>query len=241
MIWSSADGSEDKTMRRTRQLLKSVTDMSMTDIVLAEWRSAPDMDMCVNVIPDGCCDLIMRAPQGEKPHWFVSSLDASAYTVSIEAGVFMKGLRLKPGTRIDEKRLLASVQRQHFEFEDLSSRIASFTHLPRRVVEALDCLASDVSSIARAATELGVSQRSLQRLLKRETGRPPVYWMLLARVRKAARAAFEPLPLAEIAAMHGYADQAHMSREHKRWLNVSPSKLRCGSEVLDQLSASGYG
>lgn len=217
------------------------TPYGMTKTLLAVWQSAPKTDTTATVIPDGCRDLIVRLSPGERPHWFVSSLEDHTYTVSIEAGVFMKGFRLQPGVRIDEARLLASVQHRQFDFEDLCCRISSFVRLSAPVVDALDCLASDVGSVARAARQLGVSQRSLQRLLARETGRSPAYWMLLARVRKSARSVREPIPLAEIAAMHGYADQAHMSREHKRWLNVSPSKLRCGFKVLDQLSEPGYG
>jgi len=64
--------------------------------------------------------------------------------------------------------------------------------------------------------------------------------MLLARVRKSARAVLGPRPLAEIAVNHRYADQAHMSREFKRWLNISPLKTKFEIEVLKQLSQPGY-
>ena len=63
----------------------------------------------------------------------------------------------------------------------------------------------------------------------------------LARIRGAARAMRESLPLVEIAFMHGYADQAHMSREFRRWLNVSPTRLRANSRRLDLIDGSGFG
>jgi AraC-like DNA-binding protein len=213
----------------------------MTQTLLARWHSTPDKDTTAIVIPDGCRDLIMRLSPGEKPHWFISALVGHTYTVSTPAGVVMKGFRLKPGVRIDEERLLASVQNLDYDGEDFSDQINSFSVLSPSIVEALDCLACDVGPVADVATELGVSQRSLQRLLLRETGRPPSYWLLLARVRKAARAVFEPIPLAEVALIYGYADQAHMSREFKRWLNISPSKLRRGSAQSIQLNEHGYG
>ncbi len=213
--------------------------------LLAQWHATPKEDTVAIVMPDGCRDLIMRTSQGEKPQWFISSLEDHTYTVSIQSGVFMKGFRLKPGARIDEQRLLASVQNQDYDDQGLCDRINSFSFLSRSVVEALDCLACDAESVACAAAELGVSQRSLQRLLFRETGRSPSYWMLLARVRQTARSMLEPFlqppTLAETALMHGYADQAHMSREFKRWLNISPSKLRRGGEPFDQLNERGYG
>jgi len=213
----------------------------MPEPILAEWRSTPNTGIAATIIPDGCRDLIMRLAPGEKPQWFVSSLAGGAYDVAVRAGVFMQGFRLRPGVQIDERRLLASVQNRHVEGEDIRSRINSFTHLSPRVAEALDCLASDVGSVARAARALGVSQKSLQRLLARETGRPPAYWMLLARVRQSARTAFALQPLAETAFIHGYADQAHMSREFKRWLNISPSTLRRSGDMFNQLNEAGYG
>ncbi|MBL4707587.1 MAG: AraC family transcriptional regulator [Flavobacteriales bacterium] len=213
---------------------------AMNTTLLAQWQSNSETNTTAIVIPDGCRDLIMRMSPGKTPYWFVSSLGSCTYTVSIKAGVFMQGFRLKPGVRIDEERLLASIQNQNIEFEDVYCRLASSVHLSPSVSEALDCLASDVGSVARAARELGVGQRSLQRLLTRETGQPPVYWMLLARVRKSARAVLGPRPLAEIAVNHRYADQAHMSREFKRWLNISPLKTKFEIEVLKQLSQPGY-
>jgi AraC-like DNA-binding protein len=216
-------------------------DFAMNTTLLAQWHSTAKTNTSAIVIPDGCRDLIMRVSPGEKPYWFLSSLDSRTYAVSVSAHVFMQGFRLKPGVRIDDERLLATVQHRHLEPKDLRCQIANFTHLSPLVAEALECLASGVSSVARASHELGVSQRSLQRLLMRETDRPPVYWLLLARVRKSARAALEPQPLAEVAFKHGYADQAHMSREFRRWLNVSPSKLQHGSDVVAQLTESGYG
>jgi len=212
----------------------------MTNTILAEWQSTPETNTTAIIIPDGCRDLIMRMAPGEKPHWFISSLEDHSYAVSIKVGEVLKGYRLKPGTRIDEEGLLTSVQGRNFETADLCEQINDFSFLSPSIVEALDCLACNETSVAKTAIELGVSQRSLQRLSIQETGRSPVYWMSLARVRKSARTALTALPLAEIAAMHGYADQAHMSREFKRWLNISPSRLQEDRKVCDQLNASGY-
>ena len=189
----------------------------MADIVLEAWQDARRTDRIATVIPDGCRDLIMRSAPGKKPHWFVSELQDYTYTVPTGGGVVLRGFRLRPGVRIDEARLLASVQHRHLDFGDICCRIASFSHLSPRVAEALDELASGVGSVAQAARDLGVGRRRLQRLLLSQTGRPPAYWMMLARVRKSARAVLAPAPLAQIAAMHGYADQAHMSRDFKRW------------------------
>jgi AraC-like DNA-binding protein len=212
----------------------------MTSTLLDVWQSAPDTDTTAIVVPDGCRDLILRKTPGEKPYWFLSSLDDHTYEVSIQAGVFMQGLRLKPGTRIDEERLLASVQHEELELNALYCRIDSYSRQLPTVKEVLDCLASGVFSVAAAAKELGMSQRTLQRLMMRETGRSPTYWLQLARIRRAARATRKDLPFADIALEHGYADQAHMSREFRRWLNVTPNKLRADSQRLDLIDQSGF-
>jgi len=212
----------------------------MSNTILAEWQSTHETNTTAIIIPDGCRDLIMRIAPGGKPHWFISSLEDHTYAVSIKMGEVLKGYRLKPGARIDKEGLLASVQDRHFETTDLCEQINDFSFLSPSTVEALDCLACNQTTVAKTAIELGVSQRSLQRLFIQETGRSPVYWMSLARVRKSARTVLTSLPLAEIAALHGYADQAHMSREFKRWLNISPSRLQEDRKVCDQLNAAGY-
>ncbi len=212
----------------------------MAQTILQAWQAAPHTNRIATIIPDGCRDLIMRCTPGKRPHWFLSDLQDHTYTVPIGSGVVIKGFRLQPGVRIDEAGLLASVQHRHLDFTDTCCRISSFSRRSALVAEALDHLASDVVSVAGAARNLAVSQRSLQRLLIGQTGRPPAYWMMLARLRKCARAALEPFPLAQIAAMHGYADQAHMSRDFKRWLGTTPSRLRHDSQRRDQLNAPGY-
>jgi AraC-like DNA-binding protein len=211
----------------------------VTATLLDVWQSATNTDTTAIVVPDGCRDLIVRKTPGEKPYWFLSSLDDYTYEVSIQAGVFMQGLRLKPGTRIDEEQLLASVQHQDLELNALYCRIDSYSHQLSTVIEALECLESDVGSVAAAAKQLGMSERTLQRLMMRETGRSPTYWIQLARIRRAARAMHESLPLVEIAFMHGYADQAHISCEFTRWLNISHTRLRADSRRLDLIDESG--
>lgn len=212
----------------------------MIDTLLAEWQFSPVANTDSMVIPDGCRDLIMRCSPGRKPHWFVSSLSRCTYEVSVNSGDVMRGFRLKPGASIDEKQLLESVQHLQMDFDGICSRIESFSSLSNNTIEALNCLTIEGITVTKASAQLGVGPRTLQRLLVRETGQPPTFWMLLARVRRAARAIHDCSSLAEIADMHGYADQAHMSREFNRWLNISPSKLRFRPEILGQLNEAGY-
>jgi len=212
----------------------------MSSNLLAVWKSTSKSDTDVLIMPDGCRDLIMKIVEGNRPEWFVSSLYDQAKSVSIQAGSIMTGFRLKPGVYIREKALLNSIPGNLDDAHEISNRLDDFTHHKSFVEEALDCLASEVKSVTHAASELGVSQRTLQRLLLQETSRPPVYWMMLARVRRTARSILEPIPLIEIADMFGYSDQAHMSREFKRWFNMSPSDLRNKPDILEQLFNTGH-
>jgi len=185
-------------------------------------------------------DLIMRHRTGGPVQWFVSPLEDHTYEVTLTAGVQLHGYRLKPGVRIDECSLLAAIQQRQPERDELQSYLSSFSQLSTRIAEALPCLASDVGSVAQAANRLGVTPRTLQRLVTSETSRTPVYWLQLARVRRAARDVHRDLPLAEIADLHGYSDQAHMTREFKRWLSISPTSLRADAGVSSQLYEPGY-
>ena len=213
----------------------------MSDAVLATWRTESPGDIDAIVIPDGCRDLIMWAAPGQPPRWFVSALADRTKIAALGAGDILKGYRLKPWVRIDIDGLLRSVQNRVLDEKETGCRIDWFCRRSPSAHEAQACLADGVASVAEAAGHLGVSPRALQRLAMRETGRPPSFWLMLARVRKSARALSSQTSLAEHAAIHGFSDQAHMSREFRRWLNISPSNLPNAAELVSQLQNPGYG
>ncbi|NQZ83448.1 MAG: AraC family transcriptional regulator [Colwellia sp.] len=212
----------------------------MNNNLLAKWEFSTDIDSTALIVPDGCRDLILQVTEGDRPRWFVSSLYDQSKSQSIQARSVMNGFRFKPGVGVKTESLLNSISNIYFDDDEVFNRIDDFTYRNYCVAEALEYLASGVKSVACAATEIGVSQRTLQRLLSRETNRSPIYWLMLARVRRAARALAEPIPLIEIADSFGYSDQAHMSREFKHWFNVSPSVLRQSPAILNQLNHLGY-
>jgi transcriptional regulator GlxA family with amidase domain len=77
------------------------------------------------------------------------------------------------------------------------------------------------------------SARSLRRKMQLVTGAPLRYWLGLARVRRAAREiVLTDAALADVALETGFADQAHMTREVKRWLGEAPSILRSKREQV---------
>lgn len=131
------------------------------------------------------------------------------------------------------------IERPTPEAADVLDRLGTFTHQAPRVTEALHCLA-DTDRVSAAVRQLGVTERSLERLLASATGRTPGYWLALARLRRAAQALADATPLAAVAADMGYADQAHMGREFRRWFGVSPGRLRAWPALLTVVRASGH-
>jgi len=193
------------------------------------------------ILPDGCRDLIIKIKDGHAPDWYVSPLFDQTTNIKIEANTSTLGFRLKPGIRIAENDLIANITSNKLDVSELENTLNEFTHLNTSVEEALQCLASNVMSVQQASLMLGVSTRTLQRLILKETARSPSYWFQLARVRKAARSLSQILPLAEVADRYGFSDQSHMCREFKRWFQTSPTEVIKNSEITAQLTATGYG
>ncbi len=213
----------------------------MTDLVCDIWEACPEAAGEAVVLPDGCCDLISVAAPGLRPRWFVSDLMTTAETIPFDAGVRMKGFRLRAGTGLDRARLLAAIADVSPDDDRaVYDRLDAFGRLSNDVTDTLAALA-ETASVAAGARRLGVTPRTLQRLTLRETGASPLFWQRLARVRRAARDLGGPAALADIAGDHGFADQAHFSRECRAWFGETPAVLRSRSDLIATLHAPAYG
>lgn len=208
----------------------------MQDSILEEWEHYATRDSTTLIIPDGCRDLLFWAESGQRPKWRITDLDSAAYSVDIKAGDYLKGYRLQPGSILDVEGLLQSVNTLEGQ-GDIATRINDFTQVSTDVCEALECIAQS-QTVGAASARLGIGARRLQRICK-PTGRTSAAWLSLARGRKAARGVCTQ-GLAETAHIAGYSDQAHMSREFKRWFGVSPLELRKSSDIIAQLDSGGY-
>ncbi|UJB69950.1 AraC family transcriptional regulator [Acaryochloris sp. 'Moss Beach'] len=210
----------------------------MTDCILDIWQHTATTSGSALIIPDGCRDIILSTSLGERPAWRITPLDTQTRNVYTREGVSLMGVRLQPGTQINEQQLLSNLSADINE-QDLKDRINRFCSLSRAVAESLECLRSQPRTVATAAKWLGITPRTLQRLMVSQTGQPPSFWLQLARVRQTALALKTSMSLVDIAHAHGYADQAHMSRAIKHWLGVSPTNL--APEQFDRLMDLGYG
>lgn len=196
--------------------------MTTLDPALAAWSHTADAAQRLLVMPDGCRDLIVQRRPGQPARLELSPLMPAPQQVAVVPGHVFLGVRLRPGARVDPRALAgAPVPDGPQALAALAREAAS---LPADVAELLDCLAA-AQSPARAARELGVSLRTLQRRALGATGQPPGFWRRLARARGTARAILAGVPLAGAALGGGYADQAHMTRELGRWFAMTPGAL----------------
>lgn len=192
------------------------------------------------VVPDGCRDLILHILPHQRPTWFVTDLADGTYTVPGTAGERYWGFRMQPGAQVHTERLLGLLHARPLDDpHDALPLLHDCMALDLRVADALQSLARH-SQVAQAAEQLGVSERTLQRVVQIATGRPPAYWKGLARVRRAAQALPSASSLAQCAADHGYTDQAHMTREFTRWLGRSPAAVAASPGWMAAINASGY-
>jgi AraC-like DNA-binding protein len=190
------------------------------------------------VFPDGCRDVIWICLPGQVPKWKLSSLDLSLRVVQGAAGAELRGFRLAPGTEVDLAALFAGL---HPDQPDRAeAAIAGAVHLPADTMAMLQAFREDPAlSGAAQARRLGISQRSLQRLSLAHTGQPPLFWLRLIRLRQALAAARDGTPLAEAAADAGYADQAHFTREARRFHGAPPGRLLRDPQALQLILCQG--
>ena len=225
---------------------------ALPDVALDVWRFTASRRLAVQVPPDGCRDLIVVVPRTGAPACFVSALADSTETPGFAPGDRAVGVRLRPGAQFDERALLALLRDgERADDRDLFHAIGNAVRLDTQVRDALDCL-QEAPPLSVAQRRLGVSERSLERLLTGGTGRSPLWWRNLARARRCGRALAGPgvragaapqplpLPMAHLADVHGYADQAHMARDLRRWFGAPPTRLRAMPAFLSTLEAPAY-
>ncbi|MBK6688271.1 MAG: AraC family transcriptional regulator [Deltaproteobacteria bacterium] len=81
--------------------------------------------------------------------------------------------------------------------------------------------------IERLATDLGLSRRRLGQLFEAQVGLPPKLYAELVRFERLTQAIKDNAgPWSQLAAELGFADQAHLSREVRRFSGLTPTALR---------------
>lgn len=100
---------------------------------------------------------------------------------------------------------------------------------PAAVATVRDLLAGQIAdppSLADLAAMTGLSQFALLRTFRAATGLPPHAYLTQLRVRRARTLLDGGLPVAEVAALTGFTDQAHLTRHFKRVVGVPPGSYQ---------------
>lgn len=208
--------------------------------ILEAWSHVTPAASAETVYPDGCRDLIMTIDPTGRADWHISDLHTAPLYFSVGERMTFYGLRLKPGVVIDDARLLAEVDARQPDAKGMAALVEEHCRYPSSIGEAIDCLAES-ASVARAANRLGVGIRTLQRHFAAQDVMPPEFWLLLSRARRAAAMTGSAASLAEVAAMAGYSDQAHMSREFARWFQATPGRVRSDASLRERITQPGLG
>lgn len=214
---------------------------SLASAALCEWQFEAHIACTSKVLPDGCRDFIFKQSDNQVLDWFISDLEASTYSVESQAQDRIMGIRLHPGTCVNHAALNRWLLDRSVDELLGSDQLDEFCIRSDSLMEALDCLSSGIPTVQRAADELGVSLRTLQRLVKTETTLYPGFWHALARIRRAGRSLPNYTSLSDAAQDLGFSDQAHLTREMTRWFDMTPKKLQTDDELISLLKEPGYG
>ncbi len=205
------------------------------------WSSdAPPAPVGGRVLPDGCLDVLHLDGR-----WVVAGPDTAARWHTTPAGAAYAGLRL-PGGRgpallgvpahllRDRTVALADVLGDRpaaLDGDHPAEALARWwgARLPDLRVDPLGprllALAVRGCPVAAAATATGWSQRQLRRRSLDLFGYGPRHLARVLRLGRALTAARAGLPLAQVAARTGYADQQHLAREVRALTGTTPTRL----------------
>ena len=182
-------------------------------------------------VPDGCVEIIRRLSgrsqwNGEQPAMFVAGMADRPATFRISGDARFAAIRLWPWawpylSPIEPEamwdRWLPMLEPELAVLADLLPDFeAAGTWLNTRLPPlGLGEVILSSTSVAEIRTRTGMGARALQRWFGSNIGMSPSRYLRVLRFQKAfAQVGSEP-SLAEHAAAHGFADQAHMAREFK--------------------------
>jgi AraC-like DNA-binding protein len=218
---------------------------ALHDLIVCTWVDRPGPAR-QPVLPDACIDIVWNGQELR-----VAGPDTRPSAVDTQPTFI--GIRFRPGAApgllgVPASELLdMSVSLRDLwgpSADTLAERLATAGSEVRRVLEdtvlarasaapvsgdpliphVLRCLSRGYAP-ADVAERLGVSQRTLRRRCVSAIGYGPKTLERVLRFRRALALIRARVPLAEIAAQAGYADQAHLTNELHRLAGSTPAQL----------------
>jgi AraC-like DNA-binding protein len=192
------------------------------------------------ILPDGCMDLIWH-----DGFVFLAGPDSTAQIFESSSSARLFGLRFGAGTlpqvtgipadELTDRQVpldaiwpAAEVRRiaeSSAPGEALEAAALSRWRAPDPALVGVARWASAGWSVDAMAVRLGLSARQLQRRVKTGFGYGPKHLTRVLRLQRALGLARAGTPFAEVSAVSGYADQAHLSRETRALAGVPLSGL----------------
>jgi AraC-like DNA-binding protein len=214
-------------------------------------RGTPNGSAPIRVLPDGSADIIW-VDDGRSVNTRVAGPDTQAQLAPLTEGSRMVGIRFAPGVADGVLGIPLDVLRdRRVPLEEVWGRVADeiadrvaesdrpelalATAVQERITAPPDPTASAIARmlefasgpgvVARVAADVGVSGRQLQRRCRTAFGYGPKTLQQVLRFQRALRLARAGGRLADVAAVVGYADQAHLARDARRLAGVPVTDL----------------
>jgi AraC-like DNA-binding protein len=122
--------------------------------------------------------------------------------------------------------LLTALARRHSTARPATDTIPGAAGIATVVRDRLADELLDPPSLAALAADLDLSRYQLLRAFRTTMGVPPYAWLAQHRVARARGLLESGLRPAEVAALVGFSDQAHLTRWFRRVLGVTPAAYR---------------
>ncbi len=211
------------------------------------WTAAAAPGTSGQVLPDGCMDLLWWDDR-----LVVAGPDRHAQPTAVATGRPVSGLRFAPGTlpvllgvpaaalcdqRVPLDALWASAEVRRLEEQVAAAPDAvagleavAATRLQRTapVDPLVLAVASSLAAgdpVSAVADRVGLGARQLHRRSLTAFGYGPKVLVRILRLQRALGLAHQARPLAEVAAVAGYADQAHLARDARDLTGCTMSQL----------------
>jgi AraC-like DNA-binding protein len=203
----------------------------------------------VRVLPDATMDVIWSEDEG----LFVAGPDTTAQLYRGQPGRALVGIRMPiglgpmvlgvPAHELRDRRVPLEAIWRSADVGRLDAQVATSRERGRALEFAIqkrlaECeapagtrtgivtLLRRGATVTDAARRLGVSERQLHRLSLDAFGYGPKMLARILRFGRAVHLARAGTPLVEVAAVTGYADQAHLSRDVKALAGIPLTELR---------------
>ena len=103
---------------------------------------------------------------------------------------------------------------------------------PGLIGEFLECAGQQRYRVDSIRMALNINERSLQRATSRWLGMSPKAYLRLTRARAAHAQLLAGAPVLEVSGELGFSDQAHLTRELKAILGVTPARVSGSFKTL---------